>query len=222
MRRSFESVFVEQCAPTLAGVKPSNLFSFQSFDEDIVKKAVSGQDLELHAYGLSVCLLKQCKTGFFLIYTYRMEWINRILSEQANRDFLERSGYAISNGFTGILRQLSNRFRLERQFPHEIGLFLGYPLHDVVGFIENNGRNFTCSGYWKSYEDTLLTPSGFSADKLPGYDAVAFGCPAMGTEELDDTEFGPMFSALENSLSGKKIALFGSFGWGDGQKNKNT
>lgn len=66
-------------------------------------------------------------------------------------------------------------------------------------------------------EDTLLTPSGFSADKLPRYDAVAFGCSAMGTEELDDTEFGPMFSALENSLSGKKIALFGSFGWGDGQ-----
>ncbi|MPN35997.1 hypothetical protein SDC9_183502 [bioreactor metagenome] len=42
---------------------------------------------------------------------------------------------------------------MERQFPHEIGLFLGYPLHDVVGFIENKGRNFTCSGYWKSYGD---------------------------------------------------------------------
>jgi len=66
-------------------------------------------------------------------------------------------------------------------------------------------------------EDTLLTPSEFSADKLPGYDAVAFGCPAMGAEELEETEFVPMFSALESSLSGKKIALFGSFGWGDGQ-----
>ena len=153
MRRSFESVFVEQCAPTLAGVKPSNLFSFQSFDEDIVKKAVSGRDLELHTDGLSVCLLKQCKTGFFLIYTYRMEWIDKILSEHANRDFLEWSGYAVSNGFTGILRQLSKRLCLERQFPHEIGLFLGYPLADVIGFIKNQGRNFSCSGYWKSYGD---------------------------------------------------------------------
>lgn len=66
-------------------------------------------------------------------------------------------------------------------------------------------------------EDTLLAPSELSADKLVGYDTVAFGCPAMGAEELEDTEFEPMFSALEHSLSGKKIALFGSFGWGDGQ-----
>ena len=94
--------------------------------------------MELHTYGLSACLLKQCrKTGSFLIYTYRMKWISRILSEQADRDFLERSGYEVSNGFTGILRQLSERLCLERQFPHEIGLFLGYPLGDVVGFIEN-------------------------------------------------------------------------------------
>ena len=66
-------------------------------------------------------------------------------------------------------------------------------------------------------EDTLLTLSEFSADKLPGYDTVALGCPAMGAEELEDMEFGPMFSALENSLSSKITALFGSFGWGDGQ-----
>lgn len=66
-------------------------------------------------------------------------------------------------------------------------------------------------------EAMLLTPSVFSAEKLPEYDAVAFGCPAMGAEQLEETEFEPMFAALENSLSGKKIALFGSFGWGDGQ-----
>ena len=47
----------------------------------------------------------------------------------------------------GFLRQLSNRLCLEHDFPHEIGIFLGYPLEDVVGFIENQGKNYTCSGY---------------------------------------------------------------------------
>ena len=66
-------------------------------------------------------------------------------------------------------------------------------------------------------EAEVFTPDTFSADKMDAYDAVAFGCPAMGAEELEDTEFEPMFKACEAKLSGKKIALFGSYGWGDGQ-----
>lgn len=66
-------------------------------------------------------------------------------------------------------------------------------------------------------EAALLSPAGFSAASLDSYDAVAFGCPAMGAEVLEECEFEPMFSALEGSLSGKPIALFGSYGWGDGQ-----
>ena len=66
-------------------------------------------------------------------------------------------------------------------------------------------------------EATLLTASAFSADLLAAYDAVAFGCPSMGAEELEESEFEPMFAACEGSLSGKKIALFGSYGWGGGE-----
>lgn len=66
-------------------------------------------------------------------------------------------------------------------------------------------------------EATLFTPGNFSPEKLSEYDAVAFGCPAMGAEQLEENEFEPMFTSLENSLSGKKLALFGSYGWGDGQ-----
>ncbi len=64
-------------------------------------------------------------------------------------------------------------------------------------------------------EADLLT--GISTNELASYDAIAFGCPAMGAEELEESEFEPMFSALEGSLNGKKIALFGSYGWGDGE-----
>ena len=53
--------------------------------------------------------------------------------------------------------------------------------------------------------------------KAAGYDALAFGCPAMGAEELEDSEFEPMFADVEGALAGKKVALFGSYGWGDGQ-----
>ena len=66
-------------------------------------------------------------------------------------------------------------------------------------------------------EAALLGPSEFGSDKLAEYDAVAFGCPAMGAEVLEESEYEPMFAAIEGSLSGKKIALFGSYGWGDGQ-----
>ena len=59
---------------------------------------------------------------------------------------------------------------------------------------------------------TEMTPA-----KLAEFDVVAFGCPAMGAEQLEESEFEPMFAALEGSLNGKKIALFGSYGWGDGE-----
>jgi flavodoxin short chain len=64
---------------------------------------------------------------------------------------------------------------------------------------------------------TVLTAGDFSADQVAGYDLIAFGCPSMGAEELEETEFEPMFASLEGLLSGKSIALFGSYGWGDGQ-----
>lgn len=66
-------------------------------------------------------------------------------------------------------------------------------------------------------EVALLAASDFSADQMNGFDAVAFGCPAMGAEVLEESEFEPMFSACESKLNGKKIALFGSYGWGDGE-----
>ena len=61
----------------------------------------------------------------------------------------------------------------------------------------------------------LFSVSAFSGD-VADYDAVAFGCPAMGDESLEEDEFEPMFEAVEGSLSGKKVALFGSYDWGTG------
>ena len=66
-------------------------------------------------------------------------------------------------------------------------------------------------------EGAVFTPSEFDEGKLAEFDAVAFGCPAMGAEELEDGEFAPLFEACKPLLSGKTVGLFGSYGWGDGE-----
>lgn len=70
-------------------------------------------------------------------------------------------------------------------------------------------------------EAELITADGFDAAMMDTYDAVAFGCPSMGSEQLEESEFEPMFIACEPKLKGKRIALFGSYGWGDGEWMRN-
>ena len=67
----------------------------------------------------------------------------------------------------------------------------------------------------------LLEPGDFDPGKAAEYDAFALGCPSMGAEVLEEDEFQPMYDAVESALSGKKVALFGSYGWGDGEWMRN-
>lgn len=66
-------------------------------------------------------------------------------------------------------------------------------------------------------EVALFTSKEFAPNMMEEYEKIAFGCPSMGAEQLEDTEFEPMFNSCESALKGKKIALFGSYGWGDGE-----
>lgn len=70
-------------------------------------------------------------------------------------------------------------------------------------------------------EAVVLTAGEFDASMVDSFDSIAFGCPSMGSEELEESEFAPMFEACESKLGGKKIALFGSYGWGDGEWMRN-
>ncbi len=65
-------------------------------------------------------------------------------------------------------------------------------------------------------EVDVVAAAEFTPDKVSEYDGIAFGCPAMDVEVLEQSEFEPMFASVENNLGGKKVALFGSYGWGDG------
>ena len=66
-------------------------------------------------------------------------------------------------------------------------------------------------------ECAVWTPADVDADAVKELDAAALGCPAMGAEELEETEFAPMFDAVKSALAGKSVGLFGSYGWGDGE-----
>ena len=67
----------------------------------------------------------------------------------------------------------------------------------------------------------LFTSDAFGDDMMDQYDAIGFGCPSMGSEQLEESEFEPMFETCKARLSGKKIGLFGSYGWGDGEWMRN-
>lgn len=81
---------------------------------------------------------------------------------------------------------------------------------------------FIADGVKENGNDAVIFTAGeFNSSNVSEFDAIAFGCPSMGSEELEESEFEPMFSSVESSLGGKKIALFGSYGWGDGEWMRN-
>ena len=150
----FEAALIEHCVPTLAGVKPANLFRFRGRSLAQIRQDVCLLwEQALAPCGVQIRILKECPaSNACMIYVCRRAWVEQLLSEPHNRAFLETFGYTPSD-LPVMLKQLSDRLCLEQEYPHEIGLFLGDPLEDVVGFIESCGWNYTCCGYWKSYGD---------------------------------------------------------------------
>ena len=153
--RTFEAVLIRQCAPTLAGMKPGSIFCFKHSSPEVSRRKACQWNEQLAPFGLAVqILLERPETGSVIVYVYHPNHLKRLLSGPAYQRFLSEAGYA-GTDLDGLLEQLAHRLRTQPEFPHEIGVFLGYPLRDVIGFIENRGRNFTCCGFWKSYGDPV-------------------------------------------------------------------
>ena len=162
---NLESTMVATCAPTLAGVKPANLVSFRTVDKAALYELVLRWQEILAPHRISVRILKECSlTPAFLVYVYRQNWLADILSQSDVQLFLSSEGYRIYHQDKNqggpvdtdkMLGQLSNRLCQQKTFPHDVGIFLGYPLEDVVGFIEHKGQNYTYCGLWKSYGDPV-------------------------------------------------------------------
>ena len=142
---SLTDLLVLHSAPTLAGLKSASLLSLQPLTE---RTAFPRKALE--EKGLFIWPLKNISSSTLLL-VYRPRSLEEILSSQEAVSILSPLGYDCSS-LKSCLARLRERFMTE-SFPHEVGIFLGYPLGDVRGFIENKGRNFRFSGLWKVYDD---------------------------------------------------------------------
>ncbi len=143
---------IEHCSPTLAGIKTANLFTVKFDCEKRLHTAVNNMNLCLESKGISVKILRQ-KEATALIYVYRARMLKVDFKDKVAEDILKRYGYENLTVEESINR-LSDRLGTFGDFPHEIGLFLGYPPPDVEGFICNKGKNCNLCGYWKVYGDT--------------------------------------------------------------------
>lgn len=146
---SLETSLIEHCAPTLAGMKTAGMFNYfyqeknRTFDElEFINKKLNPRGVYMEA------LLWREKS--VLLYVYRLRHLQNELLRPGVMELLRQYGYTCHEA-KDCIRYLKVRLYHYDCFPHEIGIFLGYPLEDVKGFIENNGKNCKSCGMWKVY-----------------------------------------------------------------------
>lgn len=136
-----------QCTPVITGLKVANLLILQNNKVEYLKRIIGETRLLCFMFFQS-----ECKT---IILLYNKSLLQSYLSQKQVRAFLEGMGYELLD-LNDILSQLQFRYEAYKiglqEFPHEIGLILGYPLEDVEGFIKNQGQNSLYTGYWKVYD----------------------------------------------------------------------
>lgn len=143
-----ENCLLHYASPTLLGRKMASLFSLKKeafFQNDFL---IIGKSLEKH--GLKMIILREDPYQL-LVYVFREKSLLQLLNKNEVVDFLQKEGYQdFSPSY--CLHKLKESLQAG-VFPHEIGVFLDYPLEDVKGFIENKGKNWKYCGCWKVYKD---------------------------------------------------------------------
>lgn len=135
-----------QCAPLIAGLKISNLLILQDYYERLVGAVLKSTRISYYRL-----LKNREKTAFLLFDRKKLEEF--LHQEEVEETFVQKGYQQFWLG--GILRAFQIRYQAYMDgmagFPHEMGLLLGYPVEDVKGFVENEGKNFLYAGYWKVY-----------------------------------------------------------------------
>lgn len=154
LRLGFQIVL--QCAPFLKGLKISCVISVDAKLYGWLSEMFSDMDISYHRIS--------CSDGRCLVLFYRPEELEKYLMEPGVYELIQKYGYTDMQ-VERVLAHLSDRIRgFNRKgmgFPHEIGVFLGYPLDDVKGFIENAGKKYLMIGYWKVYSDLAGARTAF-------------------------------------------------------------
>lgn len=144
-----EDIIVKHCSPTLAGMKTGNMFSCTFADVDEMRENVRHWNRLLVRKGLRVLPLK-FQDNRALVYVYRVSHLLRDMRDDTVCRLLKERGYETETPERCIV-QLIRKMEECSEFPHEVGLFLGYPPEDVCGFIENRAKGCKLVGCWKVY-----------------------------------------------------------------------
>jgi hypothetical protein len=158
-----EPYLIEFCAPTLASLKVGSLFCYQFSSQETLARQVAQVRRQLQGTGVCLSLLR-VRGDRALTYLWRRSQLENVLLEPEIQHFLQAYGYLASDPLEAISR-LRQRIATTDSFPHEIGVFLGYPLEDVQGFICNRGQNCKCTGCWKVYGDAQSAQKKFAQYK---------------------------------------------------------
>ncbi len=150
----FESSLIIQCAPTLASIKSANLFSIHFNCDNQLECDIDFWSNILNEKGIKIYVLRK-NSNKALIYVYRYTSLEKDLKNTKISTYLSDYGYK-ENNINQNLENLKHRIEKCNCFPHEIGLFLSYPLIDVIGFSKHKGQNCSHCGYWKVYGDKKL------------------------------------------------------------------
>ena len=148
---SFDETVIHCSAPALCGIKPASLFSMNT--ECFIsgqKKLREWQAVFSKSKRYLVPLKKSESRILFFVFDKNL--LEKLCSDKNNLNYLKSKGYSTNGGFNLILSELLHRLAFYSDFPHEVGLFLGYPLVDVLGF-EKNCTAYKYSGFWKVYGD---------------------------------------------------------------------
>ncbi len=145
-----ESLVIRHCSPTLAGMKTGSLFSCDCASKEELSESIRRLNCKLGKKGLRVIPVRVSDSRA-LIYVYRPRRLESDLSNPPVQELLSQRGYPCGQPNRCVVR-LIEKLKAEPEFPHEIGLFLGYPIEDVQGFIENKSP-CKYSGCWKVYGD---------------------------------------------------------------------
>jgi len=146
-----EEYLIKHCAPTLAGIKIANLFTYNCSCRDELEQYVQKVNCLLNEKGVCAEVLR-VHNKRALIWVYRAVKMHSNLQRNEIKMFLRRYGYNTCE-MQEVIKHLKQRLAKCATFPHEIGVFLGYPLADVLGFIKHKGKNSKCTGHWKVYNN---------------------------------------------------------------------
>lgn len=144
-----EELIVCHCSPTRAGLKTGNMFTCSYEDKKILMENICKMNKRIVPRGLRLLPLRY-DNGRALIYMYRPEKLKSALTDKTAEKILSDKNYPTESS-AHCVTELINRLRKEKDFPHEIGLFLGYPSEDVKSFIENKAQKAKYVGTWKVF-----------------------------------------------------------------------